>query len=154
IFEGPKGRIHRVSFEGNTFATDATLRTKVSSKPPLIATLGGHFRTDDVEEDARKLRDYYQSNGYFEVQVAPVKRPGPEVGQIDLVFVISEGVQYHVRKITFEGNEKVPAAKLRAGLKLHSGQAYSDALKEADRKSLEKQYGAIGCIDIEIGPEW
>jgi outer membrane protein insertion porin family len=153
IAEGPKCRLHSIGFEGNTFVSDGVLRTKIASKPPLLATLGGRYHSDEVEEDARKLREYYQSNGFFEVEVTPVKRPGTPFGNIDLVFVISEGVQYHVRNIKFEGNEKIPTAKLRDGMLLHAGLAYSDALGDADRKSLETKYGALGCIDVEINRE-
>ncbi|MBX6316012.1 MAG: outer membrane protein assembly factor, partial [Isosphaeraceae bacterium] len=153
IFEGPKCRLSSIKFVGNTFVSDAVLRTKISSRPPLIGSLGGRYYPEAPEEDARKLIDYYQGQGFFEVEVTPVKSRGANLGDIVLTFVISEGIQYKVRNIRFEGNEKIPAAKLREGLALHSGRPYSDALRDADLNNLKAKYGSIGCIDVEINPE-
>jgi outer membrane protein insertion porin family len=70
-----------------------------------------------------------------------------------MTFVISEGVQYKVRNIRFEGNRKLATEALREGLVLHSGQPFSDALRELDAGSLRSKYSQIGCIDIQIAPE-
>ncbi|MEO6809102.1 MAG: BamA/TamA family outer membrane protein [Isosphaeraceae bacterium] len=154
IYEGPKCQLHSVSFKGNEFVSDGVLKTKIACKVPLAFGLGGRYGADEVEEDARKLREYYQSQGFFEVEVQPVKRTGSTIGNIDLEFVVWEGPQYKVRNIVFEGNEKITTATLKAGLVMHSGASYSDNLRDADRKNLETKYGTLGCIDIEIAPEW
>ena len=78
IFEGPKHKIASIDFEGNVFATDATLRTKITSKP--ILGLGGKYHRDNLEEDIRKLIEYYQAQGFFEVKVTPVTRPAASLG--------------------------------------------------------------------------
>src|SRR5579864_9347270 len=153
IFEGPKPRVVHVSFEGNTFVSDAVLQTKVSSKPRLFGLLGRQFHKDELDDDVRKLKEYYQGQGFFEVQVVPVTRPSDSLGDLQLSYVISEGVQYKVRKIVFEGNKKITTEKLNEGLVLHSGQPFSDVLREADRKAIENKYFALGCIDTHIVPE-
>ncbi len=153
IFEGPKHKVGDIGFEGNTFATDATLRTKISSKKKILFYFGGRYHREDLEEDARKLREYYMGQGFFEVKVTPVTRTGSSVGDVRLTFVISEGIRYKVRNISFEGNKKVSEAKLREGMMLHSGQPILDSIKEADRKTLIAKYNDIGCIDTQIIPD-
>ncbi len=76
IFEGPKFKISSVDFKGNTFASDAQLWTKITSRKPILGLVGGKYHRDMLEEDKRKLTDYYQSQGFFEVKVTPVTRPG------------------------------------------------------------------------------
>jgi outer membrane protein insertion porin family len=152
IFEGPKCQIGGISFTGNSFVSDATLKTKISSRVKILG-FGGKYHQDDVEEDARKLREYYQGQGFFEVKVTPVVKQGPTVGDYRVEFVIWEGVQFRVRNLAFDGNKLVSTAKLRDGLVMHSGQPYSDTFKDADAKSLESKYGEIGCIDAQIDPE-
>ncbi len=149
VFEGPKCRLREVKFTGNSFVTAGVLQTKIGSRPAL-AGLGGLFTQDDVEDDARKLREYYHSQGFFAVKVRPVVRRDPNMGDKRVEFVISEGVQFKVRNIKFEGNEQIPEPQLREGLVMHSGQPFSDTLREADRKSLQAKYGAIGCIFAEV----
>lgn len=153
IFEGPKCKVTKVGFTGNTLAGDALLQTKIKTKPAILGLLRGKYFRDQVEEDARELRKYYQGLGFFEVKVTPITRGGGNAGDIELEYVIWEGPQYKVREIVFEGNKLITEPALREGLVLHSGQAFSDAIYEADRKSLESKYGAIGCIDAQIEVE-
>ena len=153
IFEGPWHKVGSIDFEGNTFASDATLETKITSRSRLLGLFRGKYHRDDLEEDARKLRDYYQGLGFFDVKVTPVTRPGSTLGDVRLTFVISEGIQYKVRKIVFEGNKKIPTEKLLEGMTLHSGQPFRDTMRDADRKTLISKYYAIGCIDTQILPE-
>lgn len=150
IFEGPKCVVRSVRFEGNKFATDAILDTKISSKPKFLGVVPAKFSREDLENDAKKLHEYYDGLGFFEAKINPVTRPGPEPGQIDVTFVVWEGVQYRVRSILFEGNEKIPSETLLAGMKLHKGQAYSETLREVDEKTLKTKYGEIGCIYAQI----
>ncbi len=149
IFEGDKNLIRGVTITGNQFVSDALLQTKISTRRTFFG-LGGRFDKDLVEEDARKLRQFYQGLGFFEVKVTYIVRPGATIADHRLEFVIWEGPQYKVRNIAFEGEKLIDEKTLRAGLVLHSGQAFSDTVFEADRKNLEGKYGEIGCIDAQI----
>ncbi|QEH35781.1 Outer membrane protein assembly factor BamA precursor [Aquisphaera giovannonii] len=150
IFEGPKFKVHSIDFKGNVFATDARLRTMVASRPPILGVVGGKYHRDLLDEDVRKLKEYYQSQGFYEVKVTPVTRPGSSLGDINLTFVISEGTRYSVRNLLFEGNEKIKTAELREGLQLHSGKPFLEAVKEADLKLLKSRYYALGCADVSV----
>jgi len=153
VFEGEKSFVKSIDFKGNVFASDATLATKIVSKTRLLGVLRGKYHRDNLEEDKRKLTEYYQSQGFFEAAVTPVTRTGATLGEQHLEYVISEGVQYRVRNIAFEGNKKIQTAKLREGLALHSGQPILESIKEADRKNLIGKYNEIGCIDTQILPD-
>jgi outer membrane protein insertion porin family len=153
IFEGPKFQIASVDFKGNVFASDAQLWQKVGSRKPILGLLGGKYHRDMLEEDARKLREYYQAQGFFEVKVTPVTRSGAKLGDIDLTFVISEGTRYTVRNLIFEGNKRIKTAELREGLRLHSGQPFLEAVRDGDMKVMSARYYALGCIDAQINYE-
>ena len=51
IFEGPKCRVTSISFTGNAFASDATLKTKIRTKPVLLGVIRGKYHREDVEDD-------------------------------------------------------------------------------------------------------
>ena len=95
-----------------------------------------------LEEDARKLREYYQAQGFFEVKVTPVTRPGAKLGDINLTFVISEGTRYTVRNLIFDGNKRIKTSELREGLRLHSGKPFLEALPPGDMKVMSARYYA------------
>src|SRR4051794_14343455 len=152
IFEGEKHKVGAIDFEGNTFASDATLRLKITSGTAILG-IGGRYHRDALEEDRRKLVEYYQGQGFYDVKVTPVSDYGASLGDVRLKFVISEGIRYKVRNVAFEGNKKISTEALKQGLAMHSGQAILDTLKEADRKSLIAKYNDIGCIDTQIIPD-
>lgn len=149
IFEGPKCRLRSIDFTGNSYVSAGVLRTKISSKTAILG-IGGIYHREDVEDDARKLREYYHTQGFFEVNIRPVVRPDPNMGDMRVEFVVWEGTQYKVRDITFEGNTYLSEAELREGLVLHSGQPFKDDLRVADITNLQTKYGNIGCIDAQI----
>jgi outer membrane protein assembly factor BamA len=149
IFEGPKVKVNSVGFEGNHFATSAQLRIKIGTRKPIV----GRHHSDLRDEDRQKLVEYYLSQGFFEVKVTPVTRPGTEPGKIDVTFVVSEGTRYNVRNVIIEGNTKLATEKLREDLELHSGKPFMMAVKEADKNRMLIKYREIGCIDAQIGCE-
>lgn len=152
IFEGPKFKLSSIKFVGNTFVSDPVLQTKISSRIPILG-LGGKYHSDMLEEDKRKLIDYYQGQGFFQVAVTPISKPIADQGNIELTFYIDEGVRYSVRELVFEGNSKIPTKKLQEGLELHSGKPFLEAVREADRNRLMTKYYELGCIDTEIAIE-
>jgi outer membrane protein insertion porin family len=153
IFEGDRFHLASIDFKGNVFATDAQLWTKISSRRPIVGSLGGRYHREMLDEDARRLIDYYQSQGFFEVKVTPVTRPGAGLGDVNLTFVVSEGVRYHVRDLVFEGNERLKEERLREGLQLHSGKPFLDAVRDADRQILLNRYYELGCIKTQVVAE-
>jgi outer membrane protein insertion porin family len=152
IFEGPKCHVSGITFAGNQSIPSATLRTKISSRPHILG-FGGKFHRDDIEEDARKLREYYQNLGYFEVKVSPVIREGSTVGERLVEFDVSEGTRFKVRNVEVVGNDKITTEKLKDGLILRDGKPFIDNLFQIDKKKIETQYGEIGCIDAHIEVE-
>jgi outer membrane protein insertion porin family len=150
IFEGEKHKVGGIEFEGNVFATDATLRLKITSRTAILGLIGGRYHRDNLEEDRRKLVEYYQGQGFFDVKVTPVTDYGSSLGDVRLTYVIDEGVRYKVRNVSFEGNTKVPSEVLKQGLMMHSGQPILDTLKESDRKLLLSKYYDLGCIDTQV----
>ncbi len=137
IFEGPKVKLNSITFVGNHFASAAQLQTKIAAHKP-------------IDEYRKKLIDYYYSEGFFEVKVTPVTRPGTDPGQVDLTFVVSEGTRYKVRDVIIEGNTKIETEKLREGLELHSGKPFKMATREADKNRMLIKYAEIRCVHARI----
>ncbi|CAN5776566.1 hypothetical protein BH23PLA1_BH23PLA1_24400 [soil metagenome] len=153
IFEGPKFQVNSVKFEGNTVFTGPHLATKLSHGRRLLGLLPGRYDEEGPEEDARTLIETYQALGYFECQCEPVVRHTGKLGAVELVYVISEGPQYTVREIRFDGNDKLSEEELRDGLVMHSGEPLRDDVRQRDAITLRQKYSSIGCIDINILPE-
>jgi outer membrane protein insertion porin family len=149
IFEGPKFQIGSINFIGNTFVEDGVLATKIESRKGFFG-LGAKRHKDGLESDQRVLMKYYQDNGFFDVRITASARPGKSLGDEDITFTIAEGPQYKVRNIVFEGNKKIPEAKLREGLMIKPGKPFNETMRDLDFKTINSHYWSIGCIDTRI----
>ena len=150
IFEGPKFKIESITFVGNTFVEDDVLATKIESRRGFFGILGAKRYKDSLENDRRALIKYYQDHGYFDVEVQATVKPGTSLGQEQITYTISEKIQYKVRKILFEGNEKIPAEVLSQGLLMKPGEPYNEGLRDLDYKTIISRYWAKGCIKTAI----
>ncbi len=74
-------------------------------------------------------------------------------GGLRLVIVINEGVQYHVRNLSFSGEEATNEQKVRAILKMKEKAIYSPEALAADVKSLNDGYGSGGYVDVDVQPQ-
>jgi len=149
IFEGPKVQVGSIGFVGNQFATDATLKTKIGTRKPIIFGLFGKYHREMLDEDRQKLIEYYQKQGFFEAKVTPETRLNNK-GKIELTFVVSEGTQYTVRNLIIEGNSKIKTEVLRDGMVLFGGKPFLDSVRDADKNKLLAKYYEIGCIEADV----
>jgi outer membrane protein insertion porin family len=108
--------VRDVDFVGNKAEDRDTLQDKIDVK------LGSVYNPVDVQHAVEKLRDFYEDEGYFEVQITPTVEKFAD-SDVKLIFNIVEGRQITIEAIQFRGNK---------GLR-------DDQLKEA-METKERQY--------------
>jgi outer membrane protein insertion porin family len=178
IKEGPKVKVGKITFEGNKALKSRELQSAMKNLKPIgvphsvftPAFLEDLFaRTYDstkLNEDAERVRYFYQTKGYFKALVADPKtqihdtkppwywpfskKPGKAV---DITLPVEEGDRYKLKEITFTGNKAVADTRaLRAQFKIKDGEIFDT---EAIRKGLEnlrKAYAALGYINFAPVP--
>ena len=156
VTEGVKGAISQVRFEGNAHIKAATLRKQMKTRSrTLIYFMDKTGRLDEVqlEQDLDKIREYYQNKGFIDVEIKEVRKDRTPKGPMIITIVISEGPQYHVRKLTITGYEHSSDARIRAFLKMKEGSIYSPKQLRDDAKAVADAYGSGGYVDLVITPE-
>jgi outer membrane protein insertion porin family len=108
--------VRDVDFVGNKKEDRDSLQEKIDIK------LGSVYNPVDVQRAVDKLRDFYEDEGYFEVQITPTVEKFAD-SDVKLIFNIVEGRQMTIESIVFKGNK---------GLR-------DDQLKEA-METKERQY--------------
>ncbi len=165
INEGPKLRIQRVDFVGNTEVADWRLKRQMKdnkSRPwylPSFLSPASAYQESKFEEDADRVIQYYRDRGYVaarvdaqEVRTIRDSRDG-KTRWVELKIPVREGPRYKVGDFTVEGNELVKTEALRPLFKVKSGSYYKEG---AIRKGLEKArelYGAVGYYEFTGYPE-
>ena len=140
---------------------------------------GGRLDPEQYRADCKKLREYYRTKGYLDVEVedadpekvCDVKDVKDGAGWVDVVFKIKEGRKYTIGAIAFDGNRLgstdplyataalqkiVTEPSLRRGAhpaefdQIASGEAFAVPAIEAAADKLREYYGQMGYINSSV----
>src|SRR5438094_2488585 len=156
INEGVRGAVKQVRFEGNAYFSEKVLRKQMKTRgrtPIYFVDKSGRLDEVQLEQDLDKIREFYQDHGYIDVEVKGVRRERTEKGPMIITVVVSEGPQYHVRKLTVSGYQVAREDKIRALLKMKEGSVYSPKQLRDDAKAVADAYGSGGYVDLVVLPE-
>jgi outer membrane protein insertion porin family len=96
IDEGPRFTIRNVAFQGNMKIPAERLLAKVK------LTSGKYFSQGQLLADVNTIQDQYGGMGYVFADVKPEHVWLEQPGQLDLVYHVTEGDRYYVKRINVE----------------------------------------------------
>ncbi|MGD1018816.1 MAG: outer membrane protein assembly factor BamA [Verrucomicrobiia bacterium] len=155
VQEGERVLVKEIKFTGNKAYTEQRLCKLLKTRRHwwgswLAGT--GVLKGEDFNEDLDKIRDFYHSNGYIDMDIRGTRtqRVGPKwmVVYIDLF----EGAQYKVGAVVIDGNRLFPITELEKQLKMTAGRTFTPTGMSADQKALSDYYGARGYLDTDVRP--
>jgi outer membrane protein insertion porin family len=175
VKEGPKVKVGKITFEGNKAIKSRELRSSMKNLKPigiprsifLESLFARTYDSTKLNEDAERVRYYYQTKGYFKALVGDPKTqihdtsgvrwywpfkstPGKSV---DITLPVEEGQRYRLKEITFSGNKAVTnTAGLRALFKIKDGEIFDTEAVRKGLESLRKAYAALGYINFTPVP--
>ena len=109
--------VRDVQFAGNKKLDTATLTEKIDLK------LGAVYNPVEVTRAAEKLKDFYEEEGYFEVQVTPDATKLPD-GDVAVTFRIAEGRKITIEEIVVEGAKGLTPKQIKAVMATQERQYY------------------------------
>jgi len=150
IIEGNHVFLQQIQITGNqAYPTPRLLKLFKTKRRWWGSWLAGTgvLKEDVFKEDLDKLKDFYRSNGYIDMEVRDtrVERVSPK--WMVLHVGIFEGRQYKVGDIRIEGTTLFPVAELEKQLKMKTGQTFTPDGLSKDMKAFEDYYGARGYLD-------
>jgi outer membrane protein insertion porin family len=154
IVEGPRVRVRKIVFEGNNSYPARRLMREVKTKTYIWIFRTGEFDQERAERDCADLRNFYRNDGYLDAQVSYRLETSEDRRDLTLIFVIDEGIRYHVESIKVEGNTVFDSDAVLVPLKIQPGSPYVNDWMKNDTKYVETEYGRIGYIDAKCTPEW
>ncbi len=150
-FNANQGPVVRVRVEGAGLSDD-----KLKRLVPVYEE--GTVDDDLLNEGNRRLRDYYQSIGYFDVKVEHT-RLSPQPNEVEIVYTVTLGPRRHVEHVSVNGNHYFDRKTLEDLLSVRAADpfdrhgAYSQALVSADIASLQAVYQNNGFSNVKITPQ-
>lgn len=167
INEGPKVKVSKIDFHGNTLFSDRELRKsmKYIKQTGLISTFTGKSTFDRNKlEGSLELgvRAKYHEKGYIKLLIKEPKVDVRDVGGVSFfpiplkpwkgkrVFIdveLEEGNQYRVGEVNFTGNTLFTKEVLLRIFGMQQGEIFNGELIRKGFENLKKIYGAQGYIN-------
>lgn len=150
VREGPRVRVREVTFEGNETFSDAALKTEIRTKKYVFILEKGKLSEEIIDQDAAKIRQYYEQRGYLDVRVG--RRIDLSDNQQDarVVFQIDEGDQYTVDSVAISGNTIYSDRQIIEAMSLKRGDIYSSNRLKGTNEALGDLYGKTGYIETRV----
>ncbi|MBV9719038.1 MAG: BamA/TamA family outer membrane protein [Candidatus Eremiobacteraeota bacterium] len=131
----------KINFAGNQKVPSDTLSALMD------LSVGQVFNTNTFRQDVLKINNYYERIGYGGQVPTHVKDINLDPQSGVLTLTIQEGLV--VRQVIIGGDPLLPPQVLLPHLTLQPGSVYSDAVRDADYKALQKFYE--NRLHLEVG---
>jgi outer membrane protein insertion porin family len=150
-FSANQGPVVKVQVEG------------ISMSPARIKRVIPIFEEGAVDDDLlnegnRRLRDYYQRLGYFDVKVDH-EQQSAQTDQVTILYKVQLGPRRRIARVGVEGNHYFDSATLRELLSVRAADSidrhgvYSQSLVAADSSALQAVYRNNGFSQVRITSE-
>jgi len=143
----------KVTFEGNVNFPAEVLKRQ------LLVWEERSYDTGVLEESARKLEGFYQSQGYLlakvEQRVNEQVENQPASGVVEVKFKISEGKRVTIKKIEIQGSHVISSQEIKKLMKtkesgLFTSTVLNRAVLDNDKKSILELYRSKGYLEASI----
>jgi outer membrane protein insertion porin family len=101
--------LREVTFEGNSELKTEELREKAAIRVGVL------YNPVEVQKAEEAIRQKYEDEGFFGVQITPRTERTPE-GDLRVVFRIEEGPKLHIDRIVIEGNKALSAGQIKGAM--------------------------------------
>jgi outer membrane protein insertion porin family len=172
VSEGPKVKVGRIKFTGNTVFSNLTLvrqmkLSRPSGMPPFFYLFHKTYDKDKVLYDLEKVRDLYQEHGYF---YALAQEPQTKMRDtsnhwpfflwswghgksVDVTIPIEEGSQYRLGKFVIRGDKLFRQEALKRMMQMKTGDVFNLTRVRDSLKDFTKLYGEFGYINFTATPD-
>jgi outer membrane protein insertion porin family len=162
--DGPKTKIRSITFGGNAVYSDGRLRGEMKKVKQAgfwnLSWLKGSAKFSDQKwgEEQESLRDFYLDHGYVTATIGTPtltysdgksgflkKKP---VKWLHVDIPVTEGDQYRVGEVKFEGLTVFKEEGLRPIFKLQTGDVYSESSLKKGYEKVRDIYGSQGYFQM------
>lgn len=147
-----KPTIIKIDFQGNSEYDDAKLKEKITIAAGSIAD------TVLIQDNALKIRKFYEEEGYWLANIVPVTKKISE-NEISLTYQIDEGPKIKIKKIRTEGNKHISSSKIKKAMAtkewwlfsfITSSGYYKKEQMDGDIEKIRNLYFNSGYIKVVV----
>lgn len=154
IKEGKRKYVGRINFVGNRSFRRGKLLSLMETEPKsrINPWSKPFFNEDTLKEDIRKIKDFYQSEGFLEAKVEYTLKKIER--RYDITIRIEEGSRYRLAELKLEGNTYFANSELIGNiLRKNRGGFYRREVINRIKENIKKRYSEIGFLNVSIEEE-
>ncbi len=172
VKEGPKVKVGKVRFEGNTIFGNKKLvramkRSRRTGIPPWFWIFRKTYHEGKMEADLEMVRSLYQDAGYFkalvhrpEVTMVDTSRRWPlfflkwgRGKRMDVKIKVEEGELYRMGEFKIRGNKVLKQEQLEPIFGMKKGDIFNASKARESLDNFRKLYGEFGYINFTAVPQ-
>lgn len=152
IDEGPKVRVAKIDFQGNTGLKQRKLQKQMETKRKRFPTFifPGRFDTKKFESDIEKVKEFYMNNGWLDVDIGWEMTYSEDNSEMFITVHVKEGERYYVRSLQIDGESLFTEEELKLRLKLKEGGPFFLDAVDKDTYQIRLAYGEQGYISASV----
>lgn len=145
VKEGPKYKIGKISFSGNSVFNTLELRKSLTTKTGKI------YSEEKLQESLQYIQEMYSDKGYLHARITPEFNPNPDKGIMDIVVSITENEIVYLGTLYIDGLTNTKEFVIRREVTLKEDDVFAASKV---RRSIEKIYnlGFIDGVEPELQP--
>ncbi len=144
IKEWDKVRVKKITFLGNKSVTDEELKNFMQTREESYFSFlsgSGNFKEMNFQTDVERLKYFYKTKGYLQVNIQnPEVTASEDKKWIFITVRLTEGPQFTVNNITFNGELLFSESKMIKKLKIKSNDIYNEDNLRLDIQTLTEMY--------------
>lgn len=150
-FSAQRGPIVQINVNGASLS-----KGKIRNLVPVYEE--GTVDEDLLNEGDRRIRDYFQRDGYFNVKVTHEEKVNDPQHSL-ITFHVDLGMKHKVVAVSVQGNKYFDSTLIRQRLSVQAASVvdrhglYSQALAQADVNSITALYQSNGFSNVKVTPE-
>jgi outer membrane protein insertion porin family len=153
ITEGKKVKISHIDIVGNGAIESSQIRRVIESKEHHWWR-GGDFKPATLEDDLKKIKDLYGTEGYLDAEAKIEREETVNGGKgVDIFIRVNEGQQYTLGGLTWSGNTVVSDDEIKKLVTIEEGDPFALDKIDALQIAINGRYWEQGYIWSRIMPK-
>lgn len=144
IKEWDKVRVKKITFLGNKVIPDDELKNFMQTREESYFSFmsgSGNFKEMNFQTDVERLKYYYKTKGHLQINIQnPEVTASEDKKWIFITIRLTEGPQFSVNNISFNGELLFTEAEMMEKLKMKSGDIYNEENLRLDIQTLTEMY--------------
>jgi len=145
IIEGERVMVKSIEIEGESQFKEKSLTRKLKTRRKKV------FKDEVLQDDEKRLLDFYRNRGHLDVQVSsPAVTIDEERNEARIVFKIDEGPEYHVGNVDFRGYTIFSEKELKKAVQLKKGKLFEQTKLDETVAGVSSLYADRGYLRTEV----